>query len=385
MKAAYCSLPCYAGDVSGACSSLYELGGMVVIHDPSGCNSTYNTHDETRWYDRESLIFISGLKESDAILGTDKRLVDEVVESALTLKPAFVALLGSPVPYLSGVDLPALARLVEKRCGIPAFALPTSGMRDYVWGAGSALAEVARRFVGQAGSARPRGVNVLGATPLDFCAPGGAHSAEEWLRGEGWEVVSTWAMGSDLERIGRAAEASVNLVVSAAGLAAARVLRERFGTPWVAGLPVPGFEDHLVAALERAAATGESDVAYLRCVGGIFHGAASAVPDVAFVGEPVAMGSLAAAIALGRGCGVRGLCPLEADKVLTGGAAAMRGEDALRQALAGVPHVVADPLYAPVLSPGTELYALPHLAFSGRCFLSQAQDLCSFAIKEDLP
>ena len=39
----------YTADVSGVCSALYELGGMVVMHDPSGCNSTYNTHDEPRW------------------------------------------------------------------------------------------------------------------------------------------------------------------------------------------------------------------------------------------------------------------------------------------------------------------------------------------------
>ena len=49
----------YTADVSGVCSALYELGGMVVMHDPSGCNSTYNTHDEPRWYDMDSLIFIS--------------------------------------------------------------------------------------------------------------------------------------------------------------------------------------------------------------------------------------------------------------------------------------------------------------------------------------
>ena len=69
MRRAYRILPCYTGDVSGVCSALYELGGMVVIHDPSGCNSTYNTHDETRWYDQDSMIFISGLSEMDAILG----------------------------------------------------------------------------------------------------------------------------------------------------------------------------------------------------------------------------------------------------------------------------------------------------------------------------
>lgn len=64
MRESYTILPVPAGDVSGIASALYELGGMVVIHDPSGCNSTYNTHDELRWYDKESDIFISGAQHA---------------------------------------------------------------------------------------------------------------------------------------------------------------------------------------------------------------------------------------------------------------------------------------------------------------------------------
>ena len=59
MRQSYKIIPVYTADVSGVCSALYELGGMVVMHDPSGCNSTYNTHDEIRWYDKDSLIYIS--------------------------------------------------------------------------------------------------------------------------------------------------------------------------------------------------------------------------------------------------------------------------------------------------------------------------------------
>ncbi len=50
----------YGRCVRRVCSALYELGGMTVMHDPSGCNSTYNTHDEIRWYDQDSLIFYLG-------------------------------------------------------------------------------------------------------------------------------------------------------------------------------------------------------------------------------------------------------------------------------------------------------------------------------------
>lgn len=74
MRQAYRIIPVYTADVSGVCSALYELGGMVVMHDPSGCNSTYNTHDEIRWYEQDSLIYISGLTEIDAVRGTMQNL-----------------------------------------------------------------------------------------------------------------------------------------------------------------------------------------------------------------------------------------------------------------------------------------------------------------------
>ncbi|MEG1742089.1 MAG: oxidoreductase, partial [Acetivibrio sp.] len=64
----------YSGDWAGVCSALYELGGMVVIHDASGCNSTYTTFDEPRWSQQNSMFYISGLAEMDAVLGNDEKL-----------------------------------------------------------------------------------------------------------------------------------------------------------------------------------------------------------------------------------------------------------------------------------------------------------------------
>ena len=61
-------LPVYAADISGVCSALYELGGMTVMHDASGCNSTYTTHDEPRWYSMDSMVYISALSELEAVI-----------------------------------------------------------------------------------------------------------------------------------------------------------------------------------------------------------------------------------------------------------------------------------------------------------------------------
>ena len=72
----------YAADTSGVCSALYELGGMTVVHDASGCNSTYATHDEPRWYDRKSMIYISALTEADAVMGNDGKFIRDVAKAA---------------------------------------------------------------------------------------------------------------------------------------------------------------------------------------------------------------------------------------------------------------------------------------------------------------
>ena len=93
-------LSTYSADLFGICSVLYELGGLVVMHDASGCNSTYNTHDEPRWYDIESMIYISGLIENDVILGNDEKLISDVIEAAQETNPKFIAISAALIPLL---------------------------------------------------------------------------------------------------------------------------------------------------------------------------------------------------------------------------------------------------------------------------------------------
>ena len=372
-------LPVYTGDVSGACSALFELGGMVVIHDPSGCNSTYNTHDETRWYDCDSLIFISGLVERDAILGNDDKFVRDVVDAALELRPRFVALCNSPIPFITGTDFAALCKMIQVRTGIPCFYVPTNGMHDYTVGAGGALAEVAERFVRPA-AVRPGTLNVLGVTPLDFAvadvrglpnearaavAPGARDAAGElraFVQDAGFELVSCWAMGSTLDELARAAEAEVNLVVSSVGIPAAEVLRRRFGTPYVVGRPQGLFAASLAEALRSVAAGSGSRLMPCKDARTSSGDATRVV-----VGEPVAAGSLAASLELADGEPTRVVCATEsAFDLLAPHDVHADGEEEVEAALVESRIVYADAFYAPVCPPSARLVCVPHFAFSGR-------------------
>ncbi len=265
-------LSTYSADNFGVCSALYELGGLVVMHDASGCNSTYNTHDEPRWYDMDSMVFISGLTEKDAIFGNDEVLVRNLSETAEKLHPKFVCICGGPLPHIIGTDFRAVAKAVSRRTNLPCFGIQTNGMDAYTSGAGEAFAclvdlmenaepgsrkiervdgdkvpetitDKSEKSTGSLGGCASSydekiKINLLGATPLDFSLNGSVQAIQELLEDNGFAVRSTWAMGDTLENILSSRDADVNLVISATGFAAAKRMRERFGIPYVIGCPV---------------------------------------------------------------------------------------------------------------------------------------------------
>ena len=410
----------YSSDEFGVCSALFELGGMVVMHDASGCNSTYTTHDETRWYDMDSMIYISAISEMEAIMGDDQKLIDDLTETALELKPAFIAVVGAPIPYMIGTDLEAIAAVVEENTRIPAFGLAANGMHNYLTGISMALTAVVDRFCRrEVPKARKLTVNIMGATPLDFSLNGSVDSMKAWIKAEGMEVGVCFAMGSTLEEIALSSSAHVNLVVSYGGIPPAKKMEELFGIPYVVGIPFgEQFSKHLAELLKISCKTGESRVAYdlerqeilgqqellegqqkqepqepleeqqrqeplelleaqqtqgsQKMLESEKNMNKTVVPEaqrLVMIGESVYSASLAEAIKLEQGIQVQVLCPLETEKeFLRAGDLMTPEEDDLLDCVKHVRGIIADPLYRGICPEGTAFYELPHEAFSGRIY-----------------
>lgn len=363
-------LSTYSADTFGVCSALYELGGMVVIHDPSGCNSTYTTHDEPRWFAEPSQIFVSALTEQDAILGNDSRLIADITAAAKELQPRFICLIPSQIAHMIATDCRAICRILEKKTGIPAFTLPTNSMHYYERGiffALQKLAELACQALPEAAAPKrlpeakwlseeelhklrqKKGkalrVNVLGATPLDFAMNGSIDSMRHWLEARGCHLASCWAMGSDLDTILASRDADLNLVVSYGGLGAARVLRERAGIPYRIGIPFP----HCASARGDAACPPEGP-AYI-------------------IGETVFAESLSRALEAAIGLPFTAIVPMETDdELLLPDTLRLTDEDELTPVLREAALIIADPLYQPVCPAGAAFLSLPHIAFSGRLY-----------------
>ncbi|MDD6213664.1 MAG: nitrogenase component 1 [Firmicutes bacterium] len=358
----------YAADVSGVCSALFEMGGMTVMHDASGCNSTYNTHDEPRWYDTDSMVFISALTETEAIMGNDNKLIGDIIDAACQLSPEFIAIAGTPIPMITGTDFSAVARVVEAQTGIPSFGFDTNGMHSYLLGASAAFTAIAEHMVDtDLEKSKNLSVNILGTTPLDFSVNSYLGSVNAWLAAQGFEIIGKWGVGARLCDIRRAKSAHVNLVMSSCGLEAARTLRRRFGTPYVIGIPINGkFSDSLAFALKSAATTGECEKAYHTDGGS----------DTIIIGEAVAAGCIKDAAYKKYGIKMHVLCPPDTDyEVLPCDSQALGGENITRRILASAKRIIADPLYMPICPETAEFIPLPHEAFSGRIFRESIPDL----------
>ena len=369
----------HSSDTAGVNSALYELGGMSVVHDASGCNSTYATHDEPRWYHTPSKTYISALTENDVIMGNDERLIENVVKSVKDFPQCrFIALCGSPLPAMVGTDFDALGREIEARTHIPVLALHTNGMRSYLAGINEALIAFAERFCCDRVKKSGRKVNILGATPLDFSVNGQVESISRWLKEKGFEVNSIWSMDSSFEELVDAGNAVVNLVVSSGALELAKYFEKRFQTPFVAGVPLGiGFAEKCAAALEESCRSGLSLTPALseRSAGG----------KACIVGETLWSSSLACALEMEMKLETQVLNPLEEEfAFVKEGDLHVPDENAVEKAFAQAEIVFADPLYKAVVPAGKGFCALPHEAFSGRCFRKNMKDLCCKNLEKEL-
>ena len=230
----------FAPDQSGAVSVLFELGGIVVICDAGGCTGNVCGFDEPRWFEQKSAIFSAGLRDMDAILGRDDRLVAKLADVVQKIDATFVAVIGTPVPAVIATDYLALKRMSEKKIKLPILTVDTDGMELYDKGEEKAFLELFKIFAIEKYQAEEDRIGILGMTPQDVSDLDAADKMRELFQQKYDQQAVCYGMGDGLEEIKKASSASKNIVVSPAALVAAQYLEKTFGTPYEISYPLAG-------------------------------------------------------------------------------------------------------------------------------------------------
>ena len=247
IKGLWKTLSPFAPDQSGATAVLCEMGGLIVIIDAGGCAGNICGFDEPRWFASRSAIFSAGLRDMDAILGRDDRLVEKIGKACDQIEGNFVALVGTPVPAVIGTDYKALKRMVEFKTGVAALNLDTDGVHYYDEGCEKAWLALFENFTepsfGMDLDRRTACYGIIGATPFDVPLKGLSFGTDEKAAD-----ISCYGMGAGIEEIKKAGSVRKNYVLAPSGLKAARYLARRFGTPYEVNYPleqIPGHDTFL--------------------------------------------------------------------------------------------------------------------------------------------
>ena len=227
----------FAPDQSGAVSVLYEFGGIIVICDAGGCTGNICGFDEPRWFESKSALFSAGLRDMDAILGRDDRLVAKLADAVTKLDAKFAAIIGTPVPAVIGTDYHALKRMTEKKVDLPILTVDTDGMELYDKGEEKAWMELFRVFAGEKEDVAANRIGILGMTPQDISDLRAADRIRERFAAEG-KNAACYGMGNGLEDVKKVSSVEKNIVVSPAALEAAKYLERTYGTPYETGYPL---------------------------------------------------------------------------------------------------------------------------------------------------
>ena len=257
-----------APDQSGAAGVLYELGGIIVICDAGGCAGNICGFDEPRWFSKRSAVFSASLRDMDAIMGRDDRLIEKLSKAYEQIGGEFAAIVATPVPAVIGTDMKALKRMAEKKLGIPCITVNAIGTRLFDEGEEEAWLGLFREFAGRGNDAShiendashntQSVTGILGATPLET----GYSTSEpliEMAKAYGIENPLIYGMDLGLEAIRESGRIKENLVVTPAGLKTARYLEEECGVPYKVGYPFTSqdVKKQVLDSIERLLSKGK--------------------------------------------------------------------------------------------------------------------------------
>lgn len=232
MKGLRLFIPPFAPDTSGAAAVLYPAGGMVLIVDAGGCAGNISAFDEPRWNkNHNSAVFSAGLRDMDAIMGRDKKLLEKIALAKNQMSIDFVALISTPVPAVIGSDLKALKKLGESQLSLPIVTIDTDGTKLYDVGASKAFGGMFEEFTTAATAKIPHSIGVIGATPLDFSEKE-IKNIRHSLQNIGYTHIVFYGIDNGVANYTNASRMEKNIVVSPAGLTAAKFLADNFSVPY---------------------------------------------------------------------------------------------------------------------------------------------------------
>ena len=220
-------------------SLLAVQGAIVLEYGPAG-----TTHYSMGLYGGLGLrfqnrMFTTHMSEDDVVMGDVTRLEDAIVELDKSYAPKVIFVVASSVTAVIGTDIKGVCRYMQNEVKAKLVAFEQGGFRgDYSIG----LAETYKllvRNLPKKDVAQEAGVyNIIGASAWRYRMASDIWEVKSLLdEALGLSCNACLCCDTSVEELEDMGLAQVNIVLGNEGLAAAKYLQEKFGTPYVYAVP----------------------------------------------------------------------------------------------------------------------------------------------------
>lgn len=232
-------LPAFSADYTGASSVVYGMEGILVGHDPISCSTHAFITDEPRIDSVHKPFFSTCINEIEAVVGNDEKHIKKMIQLLEYFDAKFMTIIGTPVTSVIGTDFLGIAKVFEKRTGVPTIGVDTTGFELYDEGIVKVYKQLIDKFTGQSYfKATPSEVNVFGTVVLDMWDMDSVIYLEQIIKEAGAETVTCWGADATLEHITGANQSRLNIAVSVSGIEAAKYMEKKYGIPYIIGCPI---------------------------------------------------------------------------------------------------------------------------------------------------
>ena len=227
-------------DRMGIIWSLLAVQGAIVLeYGPAG-----TTHYSMGLYGGLGLrfqnrMFTTHMSEDDVVMGDVTHLEDAIVELDKSYAPKVIFVVASSVTAVIGTDIKGVCRYMQNEVKAKLVAFEQGGFRgDYSIG----LAETYKllvRNLPKKDVAQEAGVyNIIGASAWRYRMASDIWEVKSLLdEALGLSCNACLCCDTSVEELEDMGLAQVNIVLGNEGLAAAKYLQEKFGTPYVYAVP----------------------------------------------------------------------------------------------------------------------------------------------------
>lgn len=213
------------------------LGGVkdavTIVHGRPGCHCGVLLLRALGSNQNDIRIVSSGLRAQDMVYGAEGRLTESIRLSYSNFKPALIAVLNCSAPAIMGDDVEGVVHIMKDEIGAEIFSLSTGGYEGPAWlGYEETLAELTRFMVRSETETEKDKINLIGFKQDDFKAYSDFLEIQRMLNGQGI-AVNTVLTNSRFAELKNAPDASLNVVLGGDGLESAKIMQEKFDTPYV--------------------------------------------------------------------------------------------------------------------------------------------------------